>query len=460
MEADVAELLGLYTPPVAPIGPYKETRADDIIEVEELMQLPEKAAFLFEPHRYKVIPGGRGGSRSWSVARALLLQACERPLRILCAREFQVSISESVLKLLSDQIALSPNMRALYTVQKRTITNDVGSEFYFVGIRNNVTNVKSFEGIDICWVEEAEKVSKNSWKVLIPTIRKPKSEIWVTFNPDEETDPTSVMFLGAEPPPGAKIVWMGWQDNPWFPEELRVEKDYMYRVDPEAAEHVWGGGFRKNSAAQVLRGKYRIEAFVPEPDWDGPYYGADFGFSVDPSTLVKLWIHENKLYIEEEAYGVGVETDELPTFYEGGEVRNTNGSLRKTFKGVTGCKKRPIRADSARPETISYLNRHGFGNVRGATKGAGSVEDGTQFIKSFETIIIHTRCTHAAEEARLWSYKVDRLSKEPTNELDDKHNHIWDAVRYALEPLLNQSSLGMLTYMKQLAEDNAKRKEP
>jgi phage terminase large subunit len=450
----------VYRPAVAAVGPYRGVYAD-LVPMDappERLALPEKAAFLFDKHRYKVIPGGRGGARSWSVARTLLMLACMSPIRVLCAREFQVSISESVLKLLSDQIALSPNMRAIYNIQKKTITNDVGSEFYFAGIRNNVTNIKSFEGVDICWVEEAEKVSKNSWKVLIPTIRKPGSEIWVTFNPDEESDPTSQMFIVGEPPPGTKVVWMSWEDNPWFPEELRVEKDYLYRIDPEAAEHVWGGAFRKNSAAQVLRDKYRIEAFTAEPDWDGPYFGSDFGFSVDPSTLVKVWVHKNVLYVEEEAYGVGVETDEMPKFYEGGEVRNNDGSLRKTFKGVTGSKKRPIRADSARPETISYLNRHGYGNVVGAKKGAGSVEDGVAFIRSFEYIVIHTRCKHTAEEARLWSYKVDRLTKEPTNELDDKHNHIWDAVRYALEPLLRQSGMGMLNYMKQLAEE-AKGKE-
>jgi phage terminase large subunit len=440
---------------VAPVGPYRgqydyEPVAD---APPDRWQLPEKASFLFEKHRYKIIPGGRGGARSWSVARALLILASEAPTRILCAREFQVSISESVIKLLADQIASSPNMAAIYEVQKKTITNIVGSEFYFAGIRNNVTNIKSFEGVDICWVEEAEKVSKRSWSVLIPTIRKPGSQIWVTFNPDEESDPTSQMFIVNEPPPGAKVVWMSWEDNPWFPETLRQEKDYLYRIDPEAADHVWGGQFRKNSAAQVLRGKYRVEAFTPEPDWDGPYFGADFGFSVDPNTLVKLFIHENKLYVSEEAYGHGVEIDATPTFYEGGVHQG------KTYTGVTGCKKRPIRADSARPETISYLNRHGFGNVIGAKKAAGSVEDGVAFLRSFEVIVIHPRCTHAVEEARLWSYKVDRLSKEPTTDLDDKHNHIWDAVRYALEPLLNQSAMGMLNYMKQTAEEAKRKRE-
>jgi phage terminase large subunit len=408
------------------------------------LQLPRKLQPLFRKARYKIARGGRGGAKSWGFANALLVMGASTRLRVLCARELQVSITESVHKLLADRIAADPWLALVYDVQKTSITNHItGTEFIFAGIRNNVTKIKSMEGIDICWVEEAEKVSDYSWQVLIPTIRKPGSAIWVSFNPDEESDPTSRRFI-TNVPPNSVVINIGWQDNPWFPDELRAEKDYLYAVDPEAAEHVWGGGYRKNSAAQIFRGKYKVESFVPEPDWDGPYYGADFGFSVDPSTLVKLFIHKNRLYISEEAYGVGIETDELPTFYEGGTI---NG---KTFQGVTGSKKRPIRADSARPETISYLQRHGYGNVRGAVKWQGSVEDGIQFLRSFECIVIHTRCKHAQEEARLYAYKVDRLTKEPTTDVDDKHNHIWDAVRYALEPLLKQSKTGMLTYMKEL----------
>jgi phage terminase large subunit len=411
-----------------------------------LLRLPRKLERMFHKSRYKIVKGGRGGAKSWGFAKILLTMGAERELRILCARELQVSITESVHKLLSDQVAADPWLSLVYDVQKTSIRNIItGTEFIFAGIRNNVTKIKSMEGIDICWVEEAEKVSDYSWQVLIPTIRKPGSEIWISFNPDEETDPTSRRFI-QNVPPNSIVIDIGWQDNPWFPEELRAEKDYLYKIDPEAADHVWGGQYRKNSAAQIFRGRYKIEAFVPEPDWDGPYFGADFGFSVDPSTLVKVFIHNNRLYISEEAYAHGVETDEMPAFYEGGTTKKGH-----TFPGVTGSKKRPIRADSARPETISYLQRHGYGNVIGAQKWPGSVEDGIEFLKSFECIVIHTRCKHAQEEARLYAYKVDRLTKEPTTDVDDKHNHIWDAVRYALEPLLRQKNMGMLNYMKQLA---------
>jgi phage terminase large subunit len=355
-------------------------------------------------------------------------------MRILCARELQVSIKDSVHKLLVDIISEDPALAAIYAWTKNSITNVLGSEFLFAGIRNNITKIKSMEGIDICWVEEAEAVSSHSWQVLIPTIRKKGSEIWVSFNPDQETDPTSKRFL-INPPPDALVIPMSWEDNPWFPDELRAEMEYLYKIDPTAAEHVWGGGYRKNSAAQVFNGRYSIEAFTPEHDWDGPYYGADWGFSVDPTTCVKLYIHKNVLYVYQEVWALKCDLDDTP----------------ELFDQIPGARKATIRADSARPETIRYMQRHGYSGVRPAVKWPGSVEDGIEFLKSFEKIVIHTQCKHAQEEAKLYSYKVDRLTKEPTTDIDDKNNHIWDAVRYALEPLCKQSTTGMLTYMKELA---------
>lgn len=398
------------------------------------IQLPEKLQFLFEPARYKVAYGGRGGAKSWGFARALLIQAAQRPLRVLCARELQVSIAESVHKLLSDQIA-TMGLDLFFDIEQQVIRSGVGGEFIFAGIRNNAPKLKSMEGIDIVWVEEAEKVSNASWEVLIPTIRKEGSEIWVTLNPQDASDPTYQRFV-VNPPPGARVVQMNWQDNPWFPDALRAEMEYLYRVDPEAAAHVWGGQCRTMSDAQVLRGKYVIEAFDPQDDWDGPYYGADWGFSVDPSTLVKLWISGKRLYLEYEAYGVGVEIDKTP----------------ELFDTVPGARESVIRADCARPETISYMQRNGYAGIDGVTKWAGSVEDGVAALRGFETIVIHPRCTHAEQEARLWAFKVDRLTGDVLPDLVDKHNHIWDAVRYALQPVIRQSGNGLFEWMRQQAQ--------
>jgi phage terminase large subunit len=207
---------------------------------------PPKLQCLFEPHRYKVLHGGRGGAKSWGAARALLVQGLERPLRILCAREFQNSIKDSVHKLLSDQIATIGLTE--YDIQRDSIRGANGTEFSFEGIRHNIGKIRSYEGVDICWVEEANMVSKTSWEVLVPTIRKPNSEIWITFNPELETDETYQRFV-VHPPDSAKVVKIGWQDNPWFPEVLRQEMEHLKKTDYDAYLNVWEGFCR-----QILEG--------------------------------------------------------------------------------------------------------------------------------------------------------------------------------------------------------------
>lgn len=211
------------------------------------IEFPTALEFLFEPARYKVIFGGRGGAKSWGVARWLLIQGAAEPLRILCARELQKSISDSVHKLLSDQIA-DLGLDEFYTIQNTSITGANGTEFIFAGLRHNVMSIKSMEGLDRVWVEEAQTVTKASWSVLIPTVRKDGSEIIVTFNPELDTDETYQRFV-LKPPPGAIVRKIGWEDNPWFPDVLRAEKDDLELRDPDAALVVWGGHTR-----QVLDG--------------------------------------------------------------------------------------------------------------------------------------------------------------------------------------------------------------
>jgi phage terminase large subunit len=204
-------------------------------------EFPAKAQVLFNPPktRYRVLYGGRGGAKSWAVARALLIKAAKTPLRILCAREFQTSIRDSVHKLLCDQI-VALEMTSFFEITQNALRGKNGSEFAFVGLKNNIANVKSYEGIDICWVEEAQTVSRNSWNILIPTIRKESSEIWITFNPELETDETYQRFV-AKPPSDAVVQKINWSDNPWFPETLRSEKDSLKARDQEAYNQVWEG---------------------------------------------------------------------------------------------------------------------------------------------------------------------------------------------------------------------------
>ena len=204
-----------------------------------IAQFPDKLDFLFQPHRYKVAYGGRGSGKSWGFARALLLQASNKPLRILCAREIQRSIRQSVHQLLTDQIQ-SLGLGPFYEVLEAEIRGINGSLFSFTGLANNtVESIKSFEGVQIVWCEEAQTISRKSWDILIPTIRKPDSEIWVSFNPNIDTDNTYQRFV-VEPPENAKVFKVNWQDNPWFPQVLEDERQHSLKTNPDYA-NIWEG---------------------------------------------------------------------------------------------------------------------------------------------------------------------------------------------------------------------------
>lgn len=381
------------------------------------VELPPWCEPFSAPSRYKVAYGGRGSGKSWAFARLLVLAMIQHPLRVLCARELQISIRDSVHRLISDQIEVM-GLTGHFEIGESFLRCRNGGEILFKGLRHNAGEIKSMENIGLCWVEEAQGVSDSSWALLIPTIRAPGSEIWITFNPDQETDPTYKRFV-VDPPPDALVRQVNWVDNPWFPPELQAEKDYLARVDPDSYAHVWEGACRNISDAQVLRGKVSIEAFEPQPEWDGPYFGADWGFAQDPTALVKMWVNCRRLFVEHEAYGVGVEIDHLPAM----------------FDRLPGSRERVIRADSARPETISYMQRQKF-NIIAASKWSGSVEDGIAFLRGFEQIVVHPRCKHVIEETRLYRYKTDRLTGDVLPALVDANNHAIDAIRYALSPLI------------------------
>ena len=375
---------------------------------------------LFKPARYKVFYGGRGGAKSWAFARALLLKGVERKLRILCAREYQTSIADSVHKLLGDQIS-DLGLSRWYDVQKTRIVGMNGTEFIFKGLRHNIQEIKSTEGVDVAWIEEAQSVSNESWDILIPTIRQAGSEIWVSFNPIDVDDPTYKRFV-LDPPPGAIVQKVTFRDNPWFPDVLRDEMEYLRRVDPEAYQHVWEGETRTVSDAVILRGKYRVAAFETPPDTRF-YFGADWGFSQDPTALVRCFVMDKTLYIDREAYGIGVDIDDL--------ARRQGEPGRSMFDEIEGARRWTIWADNARPETISYVKQRGF-DIRPADKWKGSVEDGIAYLRSFEEIVIHERCRHTADEARLYRYKTDAQTGDVLPVIEDKNNHCFDAIRYAL----------------------------
>lgn len=196
---------------------------------------------------------------------------------------------------------------------------------------------------------------------------------------------------------------------------------------------MWEGQCRAASDAQIFRGKYGIEAFEPGADWDGPYYGADWGFSQDPTTLVRAWIHERRLYVEHEAYEIGWDIDRTPAM----------------FDRVPDARRHAIYADCARPETISYMLAHGFPKMKACDKWQGSVEDGIAHLRQYERIVVHPRCVHTVEELRLYSYKKDRLTGDVKADPEDRNNHIIDALRYALGPLIKkQPYSGFFKYIE------------
>jgi phage terminase large subunit len=204
-------------------------------------EFPAKLQCLFAPHRYKVFYGGRGGAKSWGVGRYLLIEGARKPLRLLCTREVQKSIKDSVHKLLSDQVE-ALGLGSFYDVQATTIKGINGTEFLFAGLGDQTAeSIKSFEGIDKVWAEEAQNISKRSWDILIPTIRKPESEIIITMNPELDTDETYVRFVQS-PPPDSAVVKINYSDNPWFPEVLKGEREHAQATMLKADyENIWEG---------------------------------------------------------------------------------------------------------------------------------------------------------------------------------------------------------------------------
>jgi phage terminase large subunit len=393
---------------------------------------PWSEVLIRERSRYKVVYGGRGSGKSWQVALVLLLMAMMIPgFKVLCAREFQMSIKESVHTLLSGLIA---RLRLPYwDVGLAEITyKPNGSTFIFAGLWQNVEKIQSFDGVNVLWVEEGQKVSDHSWKTLIPTIRTappagwpapwPQSEIWITMNPIEESDPTAQRFI-VNPPPNTIQVKVNWRDNPWLPSELRDEAEFLRRADPEEYYHVWEGYFWTRSDAQVFNKKWGVAPFVPGDDWVGPFYGIDFGFSTTPMCIGKQWVYNDCLYVQEAYGGLRVDTGDIP------EQLDRMPEVKESRGGVL------FRADSARPEVISFLDKAGY-CVCGAEKGPGSVEDGISFLRSFNRIVIHPDARMAEHDARLYKYKVDKHTDEVLKEIVKKNDDFWDQCRYALEPLI------------------------
>lgn len=370
--------------------------------------------------RWLIADGGRGGAKSFSFAKMLAVKGYQDPGPILIGREYQNSIKDSAFAELARAIRSEPWLEAQYRIGENYIRGrNNATEFLFRGLHHNAKEIKSIVGVKYCWVEEADMVSEESWEYLTPTIREPGSQIWITFNPSTTETATYKRFVTQLALlERAMRVHINAEDNPWLSRELIEERDRDRKGDPDRFRNKWLGEPLTRSDAQVFR-NWEVREFVPGArKWDGPYQGLDFGFSVDPSAGLRVWVHDGCLWFEYADGGVGIDLDDLP------EV------LREA---IPGFEAHEIRADSARPDSISYLKRFGLPRIVPCEKGKNSVEDGVEHLKSYRRIYIHPRCKPLIQEARLYSYKIDRLTGQVRNEIIDADNHWWDAARYALE---------------------------
>jgi phage terminase large subunit len=378
------------------------------------VDLPEYAEDLWRPFRHLAWHGGRGAAKSRSVATGLVIQSVERHERVLCGREVQRSIKDSVKRLLDDEIERL-GLGSAFVSTEAEIRGPNDSLFLFSGIKGNANGIKSIEGITTFWGEEAQAFSQASIDTVIPTIRAPNSRLIWTWNPDLPTDPVDVMFRGDDGPPPSTIVReVNYTDNRWFPDVLRAEMEWDRSRDIDKYNHIWLGKYRQNSEARVFK-NWRVESF--ESPQNVEYrLGADFGFSIDPSAALRCWISGTQIFIDYEAYGLNVEIVNLP----------------KLFMSIPDAEKWWMTADSSRPETISHLRNNGFPRIQSAIKGARSLEEGVEFLKSYD-LVIHPRCQHLIDELTLYSYKLDTLTGQVTPVLEDRDNHLIDALRYSVE---------------------------
>lgn len=393
-------------------------------------EIPKISANFAKPARTRVFKGGRGSGKTRGLAKRSALrvyQLAEMGVEgvFLASREHLNSLDESSMEEIKAAIRSEPWLEDYFELGEKYIrTKNRRISYVFAGLRHNLDSIKSKARIIGNWTDEAEGVSEVALRKLIPTIREEGSgwhaENWLSYNPESAESATHRRFVDATPD-DCVVTDVNWQDNPWFPRILDKQRleDKLNR--PDTYDHIWEGAFLTLTEAQVFGGKYEVAEFEPAHNWDGPYQGLDFGFAQDPTAAIRCYIYDGCLYIRNEAGKTKLELDDTTQF---------------VVDRIPEFEKYATRADSARPESISYLKRHGLPRMESVKKWAGSVEDGVEFIKSFRRVYIHPDCTETAREFRLYSYKVDRLSGDIMPKIDDANNHYIDALRYALVPLM------------------------
>lgn len=392
---------------------------------EVTVDLPEAILEIFGEelgvYTYRVARGGRGSGKSVGAATIAAIRGSVEKLTILCVRQFQNSIADSFYKEIVTALELNPWLEQHYTVTKETITGKNGTQFIFKGLDRNPQSIKSLAKIDLTIVEEAEDIPEQSWINLEATVlRQPRSEIWVIFNPKKENSPVDFRFMKNKAPRSI-VRDVNYSDNPFFPDGLEtLRKRDLEIFDYPLYQHIWLGAYLKNSKSQIFSGRYEAKEFEPDPKWT-MVQGLDWGYSQDPTAAIRAYVHDECLWISHEAGKVGIELDDVP----------------RECASIPDFHKYTTRADSAQPAMISHVKSRGLPYIEPAKKGAGSVEDGIQFIRSFRRVYIHPRCVNTLNEFATYSWKVDRLSGDVLDKPVDANNHWIDALRYGLEPIMH-----------------------
>lgn len=407
-------------------------------------ELPKITRNFAKPARTRVFKGGRGSGKTRGLAKRSAIriyQLAELGVEgvFLASREHLNSLDESSMEEIKAAIGSEPWLAAYFDIGEKYIRTRNGRINYaFAGLRHNLDSIKSKARIIGNWTDEAESVSEAAWRKLVNTLREEGPgwhvENWISYNPESPESATHKRFV-KDPAEDCLVTTVNWTDNPYFPAVLNKQRLEDQRLRPETYDHVWGGEFLTLTEAQIFAGKYAVRDFEPGHDWDGPYDGLDFGFALDPTAAVRCYIHDDRLWIRHEAGRTKLELDDTAEYIA---------------DRVPGFGEYVVRADSARPESISYLKRNGVPQIEGAEKWKGCVEDGVEFLKSFEEVVIHSDCTQTAREFRLYSYKVDRQSGDILPVIVDANNHFIDAIRYAVGPMIKQGGQSLMFLKRRL----------
>lgn len=380
---------------------------------------------LLQPLRFKGAKGGRGSGKSHFFAEMLVEELIVDPtISAVCIREVQKSLRFSAKRLIEKKIAemqVGHLFKILDTEIRRIAPAPVQQPgvIIFQGLQDHTADsIKSLEDFRIVWVEEAQSISARSMQLLLPTFRA-GSQLWFSWNPDQPDDPVEKLFATLQPREGM-VVHVNYLDNPMCPEETISDAERHRRYDSDTYDHVWLGAFNTKRDAIIFNKKFEVREFEPQWDWD-PLHGLDWGFALDPTAAVRAYVYEDTLYIRSEAGKVGLDLDDTPKYL---------------CERIPGLEDYVIRADNARPESISYCKRHGLHRIEAVEKWPGSVEDGIQVMRAFKRIVIHPDCIETAQEFRLYCYKVDKQTGDVLPQIVDKNNHYIDAIRYALAPII------------------------